>query len=582
MKNIHISIDGIKLEVPGNITVLQAAREAKIDIPTLCYLKGINEIGACRICLVEIKGIKGLQASCVYPVSEGLVVTTNSENIRQARRTTLELILSNHNRSCLTCIRNLKCELQALAEKFNIRDLPFEGEQNVYPIESLSPSIIRDNNKCILCRRCINVCKNIQQVSVIDTTNRGFKSAIHSPFKMKLSDTPCINCGQCITACPVGALQIKDDSDKVWDAINDKTKHVVCQVAPAVRVAIGEEFGYPIGSRVTKNLIGSLRKLGFDKIFDTNTAADLTIMEEGTELLKRLENNGPLPLITSCSPGWIKFCEHNFPEFIPNLSSCKSPQQMFGAILKTYYADKMGIHPKDIVVVSIMPCTAKKYEAKRKEMGREGYMDVDIVVTTREIARMIRESGIDFRNSESEHFDHPMGDASGAGAIFGATGGVMEAAIRTVHELVTGKPLEEIEINAVRGTEGIKEANVRIGDKVIRAAVAHGTGNAKKLMKDVQSGKKSYDFIEIMACPGGCVTGGGQPIQPAGVRNWTNLSKERAKAIYEEDRSLSVRKSHENENVKRLYKEFLGKPGSHIAHELLHTHYEPKDNYPEE
>lgn len=582
MNNIHIIIDGIRMEVPKEYTVLQAARDAAIDIPTLCYLKGVNEIGACRICLVEIKGVKGLQASCVYPVSEGLEVVTNSSKIRMARRTTLELILSNHNRSCLTCIRNLKCELQALAEKFNIRELPFEGEQNVHPIDDLSHAVIRDNNKCILCRRCVNICKETQQVGVIDATDRGFKSAVHSPFRFNLADTPCIHCGQCITACPVGALRIKDDSDLVWQALNDPTKHVVCQVAPAVRVAIGEEFGYPIGSRVTKNILGSLKKLGFNRIFDTNTAADLTIMEEGAELIKRLEKGGPLPLITSCSPGWVSFCEHFFPDFIPNLSTCKSPHQMFGAILKTYYAKKAGIHPKDLVVVSVMPCTAKKNEAKREEMGREGYKDVDHVITTRELARMIRESGIDFNKSEAEHFDSPMGDASGAGVIFGTTGGVMEAAIRTVYELMTGNPLKEIEITKIRGSAGIREFQVEIGDRILRAAVAHGTGNAKKLLEDIRSGKKAYDFVEIMGCPGGCVTGGGQPIQPASVRNWRDLATERAKAIYEEDRDQDIRKSHENLTVKRIYDEFLGKPGSHISHELLHTRFEPKKCYPEE
>ena len=579
MSKVNITIDGIKVKVPSNYSVLEAAKEIGVEIPTLCYLKDINEIGACRMCLVEVKQARGLQASCVYPVSEGLDIITNSESIRKARKSTLELILSNHDRSCLTCDRNNNCELQALADRLNVRELRYEGERAIYDLD-ISTSIARDNSKCILCRRCVSMCKSIQTVGVIDATERGFYSNISSPFDLSLGDVPCINCGQCTTVCPVGALREKDDTDKVWEAINDKTKQVVVQTAPAVRVAIGEEFGLPIGTSCTKNMVGSLRRLGFDKVFDTNTGADLTIMEEGTELLERLKNGGKLPLITSCSPGWITFCEYNYPEFLDNLSTCKSPQSMLGVMLKTYYAEKMNIAPKDIVVVSVMPCTAKKSECKRPEMSYNGLYDVDHVLTTREIAKMIKEAAVDFNNVSSEHFDDPMGDATGAGVIFGATGGVMEAAIRTVYEIVTKKPLEDINITSVRGIEGIKEASVKIGDLTLKAAVASGTGNARKLMDLIKSGEKEYHFVEIMGCPGGCVNGGGQPIQPSSVRAKINLKSERAKAIYAEDLKISVRKSHENKTVIKMYDEFLGEPCGHKSHELLHTHYIAREKYP--
>ncbi|HOV25922.1 MAG TPA: NADH-dependent [FeFe] hydrogenase, group A6 [Pseudobacteroides sp.] len=581
METVNITIDSRKIQVPKNYTVLEAARFANIEIPTLCFLKDINEIGACRMCLVEIQGARSLQAACVYPVSEGLVINTQTPAVREARKVTLELILSNHDKKCLTCVRSNNCELQKLAQDLNIRDIRFEGESAKMPLDEISPSIVRDPNKCVLCRRCVSMCKNVQSVAVIDTTERGFKTLVTPAFNKSLNEVPCTMCGQCINVCPVGALREKDDTDKVWEALANKDLHVVVQTAPAVRVAIGEEFGMPIGSRATSNMVAALRRLGFSKVFDTDTAADLTIMEEGTELINRIKNGGKLPLITSCSPGWIKFCEHNFPEFIDNLSSCKSPHEMFGAVLKSYYAEKMGIDPSKIFVVSIMPCTAKKFEAQRPEMSSTGYPDVDVVLTTRELARMIREAAIDFNDLPERQFDDPMGEASGAGVIFGATGGVMEAALRTVTEILNGKPSDNIEYNAVRGIDGVKEAVVEAGGMKIKAAVAHGLGNARKLLEKVKNGEE-YHFIEIMACPGGCVNGGGQPIQPSSVRSWVDLRAERAKAIYEEDKEMPIRKSHENPRVKMLYDEFFKEPGSHKAHELLHTHYTKRENYPEE
>lgn len=579
---VNITIDNRKIQVPSNYTVLEAAKSANIYIPTLCYLKDINEIGACRMCVVEIKGARSLQAACVYPVSEGLEIFTQSPAVREARKVTLELILSNHDKKCLTCVRSKNCELQSLSEELNVKDLRFEGESSQLPIDDFSPSIVRDPNKCILCRRCVSMCKNVQQVSVIDTTERGYKTIISPAFNKSLNEVPCTMCGQCINVCPVGALTEKEDIEKVWDALANPDLHVVVQTAPAVRVALGEEFDMPIGSRVTGNMIAALKLLGFDKVFDTNTAADLTIMEEGTEVINRIKNGGKLPVITSCSPGWIKFCEHYYPEFLDNLSTCKSPHEMFGAILKSYYAQKEGIDPSKVFVVSIMPCTAKKFEAARPELAATGYPDVDAVLTTRELARMIKEAGIDFKNVSEKHFDDPMGDASGAGVIFGATGGVMEAAIRTVAEILSGQSIENVDYEQVRGVEGIKEATVKAGDLTLKAAVAHGLGNARKLLDRIKAGEAEYHFVEIMACPGGCVNGGGQPIQPSKVRSWVDLRTERAKAIYEEDRDLPIRKSHENPKVKALYEEYLGEPGGQKSHDLLHTHYVKRENYPVE
>ncbi|MGI6528731.1 MAG: NADH-dependent [FeFe] hydrogenase, group A6 [Clostridia bacterium] len=582
MKMVNITIDGMNMQVPEGTTILEAARQANIRIPTLCFLKDINEIGACRMCVVEVKGARALQAACVYPVAEGLEIKTNSDKVRRARKVTLELILSNHDRECLTCVRSNNCELQKLSKELNIRDIRYKGEQTEHDIDNLSPSIVRDNNKCILCRRCVSVCQNVQTVSVLETVSRGFDTKIGTAFDIPLANTPCVNCGQCINVCPVGAIYEKSDIEKVWSAINDPDKYVVVQTAPAVRVSIGEAFGMPLGSRPTGKMVSALKKLGFDKVFDTDTAADLTIMEEGTELLQRMQNGGKLPLITSCSPGWIKFCEHNYPDFLDNLSSCKSPHEMFGAVLKTYYAKKMNIEPEKIVVVSIMPCTAKKFEAGRPELSAAGYPDVDYVLTTRELAQMIDEAGIDFVNLEDETFDDPIGDASGAGVIFGATGGVMEAALRTVADILSGESLPEdkIEYTEVRGVQGIKEAQIEVAGKVIRACVVHGLGNARKVLDRIRAGEAEYDFIEIMACPGGCVNGGGQIIQPSEVRSWIDLRVERTKAIYAEDRSLPIRKSHDNPFIKKLYGEYYGEPGSEKAHHDLHTTYQQRANYP--
>ncbi len=580
MEMVTLTINGQSVTVPQDYTILQAARQAGIDIPTLCYLKDINEIGACRMCLVEVKGARSLVTACVYPVNEGMEVFTTTPRVRKARKAVLELMLSNHNRKCLTCVRNRNCELQTLAEELNVDNIPYEGELTPSTIDNFSPSIVRDNSKCILCRRCVAVCKKIQTVGVIDAVQRGFNTQIGCSFEKSLNETDCAMCGQCIAHCPVGALYEKDSTEAVWDALSDETKHVVVQTAPAVRAALGEEFGMPIGTPVTGKMAAALKALGFDKVFDTDFGADVTIMEEGTELLSRIKNGGKLPLITSCSPGWVKFCEHNFPDFLDNLSTAKSPHEMFGAILKSYYAEKAGIDPKDIYVVSVMPCTAKKFERQREELASTGYADVDAVLTTRELAKMIKEAGIRFTELEDAVFDSPFGDeATGAAVIFGATGGVMEAALRTVSEVLTGKSFDEVDYTAVRGTDGIKEATVTIGDLDVKVAVANGLGNARKLLESIREGKANYHFIEIMGCPGGCVTGGGQPIQPAKLMAEIDLKAERAKALYAEDKSLSLRKSHENPFVKKLYDEFLGEPCSHKAHELLHTHYVARPKY---
>ncbi|NLK71669.1 MAG: 2Fe-2S iron-sulfur cluster binding domain-containing protein [Clostridiales bacterium] len=576
--NATIEIDGVEITVPEGISVLEAAKLAGIDIPTLCYLKDINEVGACRMCVVEVEGAKALQAACVYPVCGGMVIHTKTKRVRNARKSTLELILSNHNRECTTCVRSENCELQKLAKDLGISDIPYDGIKEKLPIDNVSPSIVRDPNKCILCGRCISTCKNVQKIGVLEFVNRGFDTRVAPAFEVSMQDSSCIYCGQCIQACPVAALREKDDLDRVWEALDDPEKFVVVQTAPAVRAALGEEFGYPIGTRVTGKMVDALKKIGFNKVFDTNFAADLTIIEEGTELLGRIKNGGVLPMITSCSPGWIRYCEYNYPDLLGHLSSCKSPHQMMGAILKTYYAEKNNINPKKMFVVSIMPCTSKKSEIVRPEMGN----DVDAVLTTRELARMIKQARINFQAmSDDAQFDQDLlGEYTGAGVIFGATGGVMEAAIRTVADIVGDTDLKNVDYVPVRGVEGLKEAQVTVGDMTIKVAVAHGTANAKKVMDMIKEGKADYHFIEIMGCSGGCVCGGGQPHVTSKALMDIDVRVERAKALYKEDTLMPQRKSHKNSQVMKLYEDFLGEPNGQRSHRLLHTHYSPKEKYP--
>ncbi len=585
MNKVNITIDGVAISVPSSYTILEAARAAGVKVPTLCYLKNINEVGACRVCLVEVVGGRSLAAACVTPVTEGMVVKTSTPRVRATRRSTLEMILSDHNRECLTCIRNGNCELQDLSEMYGIRDITFKGEKSPTRYDNLSDSIVRDSSKCILCGRCVAACHK-QSVDVLSFINRGFNTGIGPAYDISMADAPCTYCGQCIIACPVGALHEKEDDERVWAAIHDPKKHVVVQVAPAVRAALGEAFGYPIGTRVTGKMFAALRRMGFDKVYDTNFGADLTIMEEGTELLDRVQNGGKLPMITSCSPGWIRFAEFYYPEFLDNLSTCKSPHQMEGAIIKSYYAESKGIDPKDIFVVSIMPCTSKKTEATRDEMYNPalGVRDVDAVLTTREIARMIKQTGLDFRMLPDEGPDNDLiGEYTGAAVIFGATGGVMEAALRTVADLLEHKDMPKIEYTVVRGVENpVKEAELEIGGLKLRVAIAHSTAAARELLDAIRAGTApDYHFIEIMGCSGGCVCGGGQPQVHAQDLMDIDLRTERAKALYEEDKLMPERKSHKNSDVDQLYKDYLGKPNGERSHALLHTHYHQREIYPD-
>ena len=582
MEMINVIIDGKEYSVRKGATILEACKSVGIEIPTLCYLKEINEIGACRICVVEVKGARSLVAACVYPLDrEGTEIMTHSPAVLKSRKLTLELLLSNHDKKCLSCAKNGECEFQKLCADYGVEDEhKYEGMTIHYEKDTSMPHLIRDNNKCVLCRRCVAVCDKNQAVAVIGANERGFKTHIGCAFELKLDEVACVACGQCITVCPTGALTEVDDTQKVWDALADKTKHVIVHTAPSIRATLGECFGMPVGTLVTGKMVAALKRLGFAGVYDTNVTADLTIMEEATELLERVNNGGKLPLITSCSPGWVKFCEHYYPDMLENVSSCKSPQQMFGAVAKTWYAEKMGIDPKDIFVVSIMPCTAKKFEIHRDGQAAAGYPDTDVSLTTRELAKMIKRAGLNFAELPDEEFDAPLGIGSGAGTIFGATGGVMEAALRTAVETITGKTAENIEFTDVRGTEGVKEAEYDINGLKVKVAVASGLVNARKVLDMVKSGEKDYTFIEIMGCPGGCVNGGGQPIQPASVRSFVDLKGLRAAALYKDDENLPIRKSHENPVVKTLYDEYFEKPGSHRAHEILHTHYvaRPKVN----
>ena len=579
MEMVNIKINNMPLSVPKGISILEAARTAGIEIPTLCYLKKINEIGACRICMVEVKGARSLVTACVYPVNEGMEIFTNTERVRKSRKTTLELILSTHDRKCLSCIRSGTCELQQLCKEFGVDDEGrFDGANPVHEYDDSAIHMIRDNGKCILCRRCVAACQ-AQHISVIGANARGFDTHIGSAFEKPLDSVACVSCGQCIVNCPTGAIYEKDDTAKVLEAINDPEKFVVVHTAPSIRVTLGECFGMHIGTNVQGKMVAALRRLGFDKVFDTDFGADLTIVEEANEFLGRVQNGGVLPMITSCSPGWIKYCEHYYPDMLDHLSSCKSPQQMSGAVIKTWYAEKMGIDPKDIVVVGIMPCTAKKFETKRENQSASGYPDVDYSLTTRELGRMIESAGIYFKHLPDEEFDNPLGESTGAAVIFGATGGVMEAALRTAVEKLSGEELKSLDFTEVRGTEGIKEASYTVNGMEIKVCVVSGLANANTIMEKVKNGTADYHFIEIMGCPGGCVNGGGQPIQHAVVRNFVDLRARRAAALYEADKDMPLRKSHESEAVKRLYAEFLGEPGSHKAHEVLHTSYVARPKY---
>jgi NADP-reducing hydrogenase subunit HndD len=573
MNMVNIKINDKPYQVPAGSTILEAAKMAGINIPTLCYLKDINELGACRMCMVEVKKARTLVAACVYPVNEGIEIYTNTPRVQKSRKMTLELILSVHEKKCLTCVRNQNCELQTLCSDMGIEDsTTWSGDMPNPSFDNSTAYLVRNNAKCILCRRCVGACNN-QHVSVIGANNRGFDTAIGCAFDDKLNNVACVACGQCINSCPTGALTEKSYIDDVMKAIDDPEKIVIVQTAPSVRAGLGEEFGFPIGTNVEGKMVSALKAIGFDKVFDTNFGADMTIMEEATEFVNRYTKGGVLPMITSCSPGWVKFCEHYYPDLLSHLSSCKSPQSMEGALIKSWYAEKEGIDPSKIVSVSVMPCTAKKFEIKRDHMGNNGLQDVDYSITTRELARLIKSARIDFVNLPDDKFDPAMGEFTGAAVIFGATGGVMEAALRTAADLITGQDLENVDYTEVRGTKGIKEAVYDVAGNKVRVAVASGLSNANEILKKVREGTAQYDFIEIMCCPGGCVNGGGQPIVPASVRNFTDVKALRASALYNQDKNMPLRKSHKNPILQKCYAEYLGEPGSEKAHKLLHTEY---------
>lgn len=581
MSKIKITINNREVEAYEGQTVLEAAKNNGIHIPTLCYLKDVTGTGACRVCQVEVEGAKTLCAACVYPVRDGMVIKTNSQRALDARRRVVELIVSNHSKDCLSCIRNTNCELQRLCQELGVREDAFAGEKSEPTFDTVSPGIVRNTSKCVLCGRCVETCMKVQGLGVLGYMNRGFKTKVAPIYDKSFDDVNCMQCGQCINVCPVGALHEKEEIHYVIEALNDPQKHVVVQTAPAVRGALGEEFGMPIGTRVTGKMVHALKLVGFDKVYDTNFGADLTIMEEGYEFLNRLQNQGTLPMITSCSPGWVNYVEHEYPDLLDHLSTCKSPHMMLGAMVKSVYAEAKGIDPRDIYVVSIMPCVAKKGEKQRAENKTSPYQDVDAVLTTRELAKLIKMFGINFRDLKDDDFDQDLFDEySGAGVIFGASGGVMEAALRTVADILAHEDLSMIDYHAVRGVEGVKESTIKIGEQTLKVAVAQSMALAKPLLDDIRNGVSPYHFIEIMGCPGGCINGGGQPYVNATIRNsGFNFKQARAKALYDEDISLPVRKSHKNSQIQNLYKNYLGEPNSEKAHHLLHTHYTKKARF---